>query len=104
MRMMPSILLLTLALPGAAALAQTTRSETPKVVLKDQPWVMNSVTGCPIQFSAQRYGLTAAMRETSRGKVDDFAQSMQIRFSPGGLSRVQSVELVVRGMAAKAEM
>ena len=99
-RILSLIALTALATVSSLASAQTAGSSSPKIVLKG----LSYQSSCPIAFSAQRYGLTATLRETANGPVNEYGQSLRLRFDPKRTSAIERMYVRVYGMAGTAQV
>jgi hypothetical protein len=85
---------------GFISYAQGTAPVGPTVVLNDAP----SQANCPVSFWAQRYGLTAVLRETANGPVSEAAQSLRLRFQNRRTAQIERMSVVVYGRSSRPAM
>lgn len=54
---------------------------------------------CPIGFTAQRYGFTAALRQVARNEGTQYAPSLQLQFDRTRAPGIARISIVVHGTA-----
>ena len=85
--------LLVLALSSTPADSQ--QATAPSVLA---PYIRPATSvGCPVRYSAFRYGLSATLRETAGGPVRQYAQSLRILLDPDAARKIRSVVGLVHG-------
>lgn len=89
-----------LTAPGAS---QTADTAVPAAVAARVPLTVSDA-GCPVRFSAERYGLTATLRETGRGTENRYTQSIKLSLERLAALRISRLAITVHGKDGSLEM
>jgi hypothetical protein len=92
-------LVAALGLASAALTAQTKAAPVPSVLTGQTPGL-----ACPVHFAAERYGLTATLRQTAKGEAGSFAQSLRLNFASADASEMVRAVVVVYGANPVAQI